>query len=201
MAEQHDVRQFLLFVFVLLIPCFALWTVASGPLAIPALGFSNMVLTHWFPDVVNALYVDGNKALLMTEFGEKNGNLVPLAGAEYRLGFQVNTRILTYSLPFYTALHFATQKKEYFQSYVWGLLILYPLLTIGLICLCLKELMVSLGTHFFSQQGVYVPDANLIGILYQFSVLIVPTLAPAIIWVWQNKDAPLLRSALRQRKQ
>lgn len=196
MSEQHHVRQFLLFVFTLLIPCFTLWTVASGPLAIPALGFANMVLTHWFPNVVNALYVDGSQALLMTEFGEKAGKLVPLLGAEYRLGFQVNTRILTYSLPFYTALHFATQKKEYLNSYVWGLLILYPLLTFGLLCLCLKELMVSLGTHFFDQPGIYVPDANLIGILYQFSVLIVPTLAPAIVWLWQSKDSPLLREAM-----
>jgi hypothetical protein len=196
LIEKHQVRQFLLLVFTLLIPCFALWTVASGPLAWPAIGFVNTVLTHWFPDVVNVLYVDGNQALLMTQFGEKDGNLIPLLGAEYRLGFQVNTRILTYSLPFYTALHFATQKKDYLNSYVWGLLVLYPLLTFGLLCLCLKELMVSLGTHFFDQPGVFVPDTNLIGILYQFSVLIVPTLAPAMLWVWQSKDSPLLRSAL-----
>ncbi len=195
MVEQHHMRQFLLYVFVLLIPCFALWTVASGPLAIPAIGFVNMVLTHWFPDVVNTLYVDGNQALLMTEFGEKGGKLIPLADAEYRFGVQVNTRILSYSLPFYTALHFATQKREYLNSYVWGLLVLYPLFMIGLLCLCLKELMVSLGSHFFDQPGVFVPDANLIGILYQFSVLIVPTLAPAIIWVWQSRESPLIRMA------
>jgi len=195
-VEQHHMRQFLLFVFTLLIPCFALWTVASGPLAIPAIGFVNTVLTHWFPAVVNTLYVDGNQALLMTEFGEQGGKLVPLAGAEYRLGFQVNTRILSYSLPFYTALHFATQKKDYFNSYVWGILILYPLFAFGLLCLCLKELMTGLGTHFLDQPGVFVPNANLIGILYQFSVLMVPTLGPAILWVWQSKDSPLLRMAL-----
>jgi len=160
----------------------------------PAIGFVNTVLTHWYPDLVHALYVDGNHALLMTEFGEQNGQIVPLAGAEYRFGVQVNPRILTYSLPFYTALHFATQKKEYLNSYVLGLLALYPLLTFGLLCLCLKELMVSLGTRFLDQSGVYVPDANLIGILYQFSVLIVPTLVPAILWVWQSRNSPLFRA-------
>ena len=85
----------------------------------------------------------------MTEFGEKDGTLVPLLGAEYRLGFRVNTRIISYSLPFYTALHFATQKKDYLGSYVWGLLVLYPLFVFGLLCLCLKELMVNLGADFF----------------------------------------------------
>jgi hypothetical protein len=189
-------RQFLLYVFALLIPCFILWTVASVPLAFPAIGLVNLILTHWFPDVVNALYVDGSQVLLMTEFGEKDGALVPLLGAEYRLGFQVNTRILSYSLPFYTALHFATQKKDYLGSYVSGLLILYPLFVFGLLCLCLKELMVNVGANFFNQPGVFVPPANLIGILYQFSVLIVPTLAPATLWVWQSKDSPLLQGAL-----
>jgi len=192
-------RQFLLYVFVLLIPFFALWTVASGPLAIPAIGFVNTVLTHWFPDLVNTLYVDGNNALLMTEFGEKDGKLVALDGAEYRFGLQVNTRILSYSLPFYTALHFATQKEEYLSSYVWGLLVLYPLFMIGLLCLCLKELMVGLGVHFFEQPGVWVPDANLIAILYQFSVLIIPTLAPVILWVWQSKESPLIRMAFEKK--
>jgi hypothetical protein len=196
MVEQHHLRQFLLYVFALLIPCFVLWTVGSRPLAVPAIGLVNMILTHWFPDVVNALFVDGPKALLMTQFGEKDGGLVPLIEAEYRLGFAVNPRILSYSLPFYTALHFATQKKEYMASYCWGLLMLYPLFAFGLLCLCLKELMVNVGADFFDQPGVFVPSADVIGLLYQFSVLIVPTLAPAIVWLWQSKDTPLLQTAL-----
>jgi hypothetical protein len=195
-VEKHHMRQFLLYVFILLIPCFTLWTVASGPLAIPAMGFVNMLLTHWFPDVVNALYSDGSRALLMTEFGEESGKLIPLGDAEYRFGFEINTRVLSYSLPFYTALHFATQKKEYFSSYIWGLVILYPLMALGLASLCVKELMIGIGKPFFEQPDVFVPDPNLIALLYQFNVLIVPTLAPAIIWVWQSRDAPLLRDAL-----
>ena len=196
MIEQHHMRQFLLYVFILLIPFFVLWTVFSGPLAVPAIGLVNLILTHWFPDVVNTLYVDGSHALLMTEFGEKDGRLVPLIGAEYRLGFQVNTRILSYSLPFYTALHFATQKQDYLISYVWGVLILYMFFVFGLLCLCLRELMVHLGANFFNQPGAFVPGANLIGILYQLNVLIVPTLAPAVLWLWQSKDSPLLLNAL-----
>ncbi|MFT4614262.1 MAG: hypothetical protein ACI9NT_001407 [Bacteroidia bacterium] len=198
MDEQHHMRQFLLYVFTLLIPCFALWTVASVPLALPAIGFVSTVLTHWFPDVVHILYVDGSKALLMTQFGEQGGNLIPLSEAEYRLGFELNPRILSYSLPFYTALHFATQKKEYLNSYVWGLLILYPLMALGLLALCLKELMVGLGKPFFDQPGVFVPDPNFIGLTYQLSVLIVPTMGPALIWLLQSRDSPLLRTALEK---
>ena len=185
-------RQFLLFVFTLLIPFFALWTIASAPIALPAIGIAGMLLTNWFPDVVNALYASGSEAILMTEFGESAGQLIPLREAEYRLGFEVNTQILSYSLPFYTALHFATEKKTYLADYLWGVLMLYVLFVFGLVCLCLKELMVNVGAPFFNQPGALVPYAEVIAIAYQFSVLIVPTLAPAALWIWQSKDSQLL---------
>jgi len=191
MTEQPYLRQFLLYAFALLIPCFTLWTVFGHELVMPAVGLVHLILTGWFPDVVHALYLDGGNALLMTEFGEQAGRLVPLAGAEYRLGFQVNPRILSYSLPFYTALHFAMRRDHYVASYLWGVLTLYCLIVIGLLCLCLKTLMVQLGGTFLDQPGVLVPHANVIGILYQFSVLITPTLAPIILLLAQNRDTLL----------
>ena len=196
MPEQLHMRQFLLYVFVLMVPCFIAWTTVGGSLATPAIGLVNQCLINWFPTVVDALYLDGSNALLMTRFGESNGEAVPLAGAEYQLGFRVNPMIVTVSVPFYTVLHFATQRATYLGSYLYGLIILYLLMIFGLLCLCLKELMVNLGGTFFEQPDVFVPNANVIGILYQFNVLIVPTLAPAIIWIWQGRNTPLLRSSL-----
>ena len=196
MPEQPHMRQFLLYVFVLMVPCFIAWTTVGGSLATPAIGLVNQCLINWFPTVVDALYLDGSNALLMTRFGESNGEAVPLAGAEYQLGFRVNPMIVTVSVPFYTVLHFATQRATYLGSYLYGLIVLYLLMIFGLLCLCLKELMVNLGGTFFEQPDVFVPNANVIGILYQFNVLIVPTLAPAIIWIWQGRNTPLLRSSL-----
>ncbi len=191
MDEKHHLRQFLLFVFALLIPCFGLWTIASGPLALPAVGLVNIMLGNWFPDVVSALYAQGPEGLLLTEFGELNGAPVSPALSEYQLGFTLDTRILSYSIPFYSALHFATQKKGYLAGYLQGLLLLYILLVFGLLCLCMKELMIVLGPLFLEQQDVFVPPASVIALLYQLNVLIVPTLAPAAIWAWQSRESPL----------
>jgi len=191
MDEQHHLRQFLLFVFALLIPCFGLWTFASGPLALPAIGLVNIMLGNWFPDVVSALYAQGSEALLLTEFGELNGRPVSPALSEYQLGFTLDTRILSYSIPFYTALHFATHKKDYLAGYLQGLLLLYGLLIFGLLCLCIKELMIVLGPLFLEQQDVFVPPDSVIALLYQLNVLIVPTLAPAAIWALQSRESPL----------
>lgn len=189
-------RQFLLFVFILLIPCFVLWTVASAALAVPAIGLTNIILSAWFPDVVSVVYVSGAEALLMTRFTELNGVLVPAAESQDQIGFVLNTRILSYSIPFYTALHFATHRSEYLGSFVWGVLVLYPMIILGLICLGLQNLMVNLGGTFFDQAGVFVPHAYVIAILYQFNTLIVPTLAPVLVWAWQSRDTPLIRSVL-----
>ena len=195
MVEKHELRHFLVFVFVLLIPCFALWTALSAPLGVPAIGLVHKILTDWFPAVVYGLHVQGAEGLLLTQFGELNGRLVPLSETGYRLGFLVNTRIVSYSIPFYTALHFATRKHDYLGTYISGILVLYPLFVFALLCLCLKELMTKVGAVFFEQQGVFVPGADVIGILYQLNVLIVPTLAPAMLWAWQSRDTPLFKSA------
>jgi hypothetical protein len=193
LPERNHLRQFLLFVFVLLIPCFAVWTVLSARLATPVIGLCNIILSHWFPDIVNVVYQQGADALLMTHFDQVDGLLVPAAEGDVGLGFRLNTRILSYSIPFYAALHFATEKEHYFASFFWGLLWLYTGFLMGLLCLSLKELMVTLGSVFLDQPGVLVPGADAIGIAYQLNILIVPTLAPALIWAWQSRDTPLLR--------
>lgn len=198
-AEGRHFRQFLLYVFVLLVPCFVLWSVGSSSLQIPAIGLVHITLVQWFPDIVQGLFAEGANALLMTEFGEQGGQPVPLGEASHRLGFRLNPRILTYSMPFYTALHFATPRENYLANYLWGLLVLYALATFGLLWLCLKELMVNLGGLFMEQPGIFVPGANLTGLIYQFNVLVMPTLAPAVLWLWQSKDSPLLVEMLTPR--
>ncbi len=196
MDNRLQLRQFLLFVFVLLIPSFALWTAASGPLAIPGIGLVNKMLTGWFPHIVQGLFVDGSDGLLMTRFAHINGALVPATAADSLLGFRIDSRILTYSIPFYTALYFATPGQRQPGNYFWGLLILYPLYVFGLLSLCLKELAVNLGSTFLDQPDTFVPHANVIIILYQLNVLLVPTLAPAALWAWQSRDSELLRGVL-----
>lgn len=197
MDERRHLKQFLLFAFVLIVPCFALWTLVMGPVAMPVVGLADMLLTAWFPDVVERLSMDGSDALLVTRFGESNGVAVPLEQAEYQLAFKLSPGVLSYSIPFYAALHFATQKEEYLQGFITGLLLLYPCFLMGMISLCLKELMVQLGVPFLEQPDVFVPNGNLIALFYQLNVLIVPTVAPALVWAWQSRDTELLRGVLK----
>ncbi len=189
-------RPFLIYVFALLLPCFGLWFATSSYLALPVIAVVHEILVAWFPQLVHALYADNTNVFLATAFGQKAGMLVPLAEAEYRFGFTINTRILSYSLPFYSALLFATRRDEYLGSWLQGVIVLYLLFAIGLLTICLKNLMTTVPEQFFGQADVIVPNANLIAIGYQINVLLVPTLAPVMLWLWQCRETTLLRELL-----
>lgn len=190
---HRPVRQFLVYVGILLLPCFALWTLASGALALPAAGLVDLLLSAWFPDLVHGVVANQGEALLLTRFGELDGRAVPLEQADYRLAFTLNTRILSYSLAFYTTLHFATYRKRVLGSYVNGVIVLYALLVAGLLALGIKELQQNLPVPFANQRAVWIPGNNLMALCYQFSVLIVPSVAPVAVWLFQNRDSEVLR--------
>jgi hypothetical protein len=197
LPRDHNLRQFLLFAFALIVPCFALWTLAAGTIAMPVVGLADMILRAWFPEQVDKLIFHGKDVVLMTQFGELNGRAVSPDQSEYQLAFAINPGILSYSLPFYAALHFATPGKNGLASFCWGVLVLYPLILIGLLALCLKELMLNLGALFMEQQGVLIPNGTFIALFYQLNVLIVPTVAPICLWAWQSRDTHLMRGLLK----
>lgn len=198
LPEKNHLRQFLLFVFVLLIPCFAVWSFFSAHLITPVIGLAHLILSSWFPDIVNLVYQQGADAVLLTRLDEVDGRLVPSLDAAAGLGFTTNTRIMSYSIPFYAVLHLSTEKKHYLASFFWGVVILYLFILLGLVCTLMKDMMTTFGPVFLEQPGVFVPGPNLIAIAYQLSVLIVPTLVPVLIWAWQSRDTVLLQGLLGQ---
>lgn len=197
MSEKHHLRQFLILIFALMVPAFALWTALGSALALPAIGFSNMILGAWLPEIIDALGVQGSATILLTHYGELNGQIVPATQAGDVIGFKVNPGILSYSIPFYTALYFATAGNNKLGQYLSGVFALYVLLVFGLVCMCLKDLMVQLGPTFTEHPTAAVPPANLIAIMYQLNVLIAPTLGPVLLWAWQSRDTALWQSLLQ----
>lgn len=191
-SEQH-LRQFLLFVFALIVPFFALWTLTAAAVAMPLVGLADLILGAWFPDVIQGLYTQGSDALMMTRYGEENGTVFPVGDDDEALGFLINPGVLTYSLPFYATLHFATQKQEYLADFLVGIMLLLPCLLIGLLSVCIKDLRLNLGDVFANQPDAWVPPDTFIALSYQFCALILPTLAPMLIWAWQNRETALLR--------
>lgn len=191
MSNSSDLTRFIALFLVLLLPCFLLWALVSPWLAWPAVWLSDVVLTAWMPNVVEAVYLSGSKAVVATYFTEVNGVFIYDAKSEEQIGFAADTRLLSYSIPFYAALHFATRPSGTLARFGMGFWVLFPLIVFGLICVSLKNLMVGLGAAFFAQDAMFVPGGHFIGISYQLSVLIIPCVAPLIVWVGQSHENTL----------
>ena len=203
-SDAPKLHHFVGLIFLWLIPCFVVWVSLSGALAFAAVWANNLILTFALPDIVYSFSSTGPQALLATHFGELNGDIVSAQLAGYRLAFPLDTRILSYSLPFYAALHFATEttagtgtEGNSSLKFVKGLLLLYPLLILGMISINLKNLMLGLGEVFIDSGSMAGP---VIALTYQMSTLMIPPLAPILVWAWQSEDSPLLQQFLMKNR-
>lgn len=183
-------------VILLMIPCFALWYALGAVPAAPAVWLVQLGLPWALPDIIQAVTVDQNQLMVFSQFGESDGTIVPLSEAEYQLAFPQSVRLLSYSLPFYTALHFASSIDGSFERYARSVLVLWTLMFVGFIAVALKDLMLGVGTLMFETSTLPLPPPAAIGLAYQFSVLIVPTVAPILLWGWVVRDSPRWRALL-----
>ena len=192
-----SVYRFAGMVLLLMLPCFALWYALGNLTPAPGLWLGQAILTWALPDVVAEVSFSGHELLVMRQFAEAGNQVVPLKQGEYQLGFPINTRTLTYSIPFYAALHFAARIPDSTNRFVVALGVLWILIALGVVAVGLKNLMLGLGEHLFANGGPLVPPPEAIALLFQFSTLIIPTVAPVLLWAWASRDSGLWDRLLR----
>jgi hypothetical protein len=193
---QHSrpLLRFVLTVIALLPLCFLIWWYFGTVLAAPAVWLIDLALTAWLDGVIQVITLDGTSMTVFLMFGELNGVILPAAEAGNQLAFVLDTKTLSYSIPFYAALHFATPMEAPWERFFRAVLVLWILLALGLMATTLKDLMLGMGEPFLSMTGV--PPADGIALAYQFSTLIVPPLAPILLWAYGVRDVPAFRALL-----
>ena len=192
-AQEPRLYRFVGQLFVWLAVCFIVWVLFSSVIAAPAVWFAEVILTYSIPEFVQEFTLNGTQALLVTHFGELDGEIVSARLAGYHIAFPLNTQILTYSFPFYTALCYATPGGENLGRFARGTLLLYALLVISMISINLKNLMAGFGPAFIDG---FSTAASIISIMSQFSTLMIPTLAPILVWAWQYRRSVFLQQLL-----
>lgn len=192
-----SVYRFVGMVLLLMLPCFALWYALGNLLPAPGLWLGQALLTWMLPEVVDQVSFRGHELLVMSQFAEVGNQVVPLKHGDYQLGFPINTRILTYSIPFYAALHFAARIPDSTSRFVMALMALWVLIALGVIAVALKNLMLGLGDQLFAHAGWMLPPAEGIALLFQFSTLIVPSVSPLLLWAWASRDSGLWDTTLK----
>ncbi|MFN2288770.1 MAG: exosortase H-associated membrane protein [Chromatocurvus sp.] len=177
----------------LLIPVtFVAWYALGSLLAAPAVWLSSLVLENWFPELIASVTLQDTRMMVMATLGEVNGRFLPAEEAGYQLGLPVDTRVLTYCIPFYAALHFATPMPGSWERFARALLVLWVLVILGLVTTTLKNFMLTFGERLLSLPQS--PPADVIALAYQFNTLIVPPLAPILLWGLAVRETPVMRS-------
>jgi len=190
--ERRPVLRFLLSMLALLPACFVGWHFLGATLAAPSALLADWILGFWPAGVVAETRLEGTQFMVLSAYGEVDGQFYPADEAGNQLGFPVDTRVLSYSMPFFTALFLATPARAGIDRFAWCFLALWLLLAMGLIATTLKNLLLGLGEAFLALGGV--PPASAIALLYQFSTLMVPPLAPVVLWAYTASDSATFRA-------
>jgi len=181
-------RQFVLTVTLMPIT-FGIWYAAGTLFAAPAVWLCDFLLSSAYPNIVEAVGLQGVEALVRTQFGEDGGVIMAAADAGNQIALEINTRLISYSIAFYAALLMASNLKDAIYKFCIGLFWLWLIMAFGLASILGKDLLLMVGAPFLNAPGV--PPADLIALTYQFNVLLMPTLAPVCLWFWQLRGSPL----------
>ena len=181
-------RQFVLTVTLMPIT-FGIWYAAGTLFAAPAVWLCDFLLSSAYPNIVEAVGLQGVEALVRTQFGEDGGVIMAAADAGNQIALEINTRLVSYSIAFYAALLMASNLKDAIYKFCIGLFWLWLIMAFGLASILGKDLLIMVGAPFLNAPGV--PPADLIALTYQFNVLLMPTLAPVCLWFWQLRGSPL----------
>lgn len=193
MSSEASPYRYMGWVLLIMAPCFGLWYASGALPAAPAFYLAQLSLEWALPEVVQSVTLSDSKLLVMTHFGEVGGRIVPATDAGYQMAFPVDTRLLSFSIPFFAALLFASRVSQPLERFCRGLVVLWLLMALGLVSISLKNLMLGLGDTLFEASAIPLPPPAAIALLYQLNTLIVPTLTPVLLWLWLARDSAMLQ--------
>ena len=196
--DMRDIafRQQMLTTLVLLPLTFLLWYAAGPALTYPATLMAGILLESWIPSVVADVFTEGVELYVVTHFADVHGAVVAAELAEHEIAFKINTRIVSYGIPFYAALLWSSRVDSLVGRFSLGLFVLWALMALGLVAIAAKDLMLVIGDPFLTLATV--PPMPIIGLAYQTSVLLIPSLAPVMLWLFQLRGTPLWRQLADQ---
>jgi len=103
------------------------------------------------------------------------------------LSIELNVLLYSFGFPMLVALTLAAGQPHVLRTLLLGYAVLVPFVTWGLIAEFLKHIVFDAGAGVASQAGFTPVQREVIAFAYQFGVLILPTVAPAVFWVLTHR--------------
>jgi hypothetical protein len=182
-VATRSLPAFLLLVAAWLVVTFFVWWLATPLLAWPVAMLSRIVARVAFGDLVQGVEQSVEMITFVTSLRPPPGSIA--AGATAVLEVPSNFRLFSFGLPLLAAMILAAREGNPLRKLALGYVSLVPVQTFSVIADFLKNLIVE--PQIASQLGLAPWQRELIAFSYQFGTLILPTVAPAIVWVLMHR--------------
>ena len=174
--------RFVLTVIAWLPVTFAVWYLAAPILLWPAALIAEWVARAGFADLVRTVMQSGATLAFTTSL--RPGQTI--AGGV--VSVDVNMLLYAFGLPLFAALTLAAREPRRVKVLLIGYAILLPAVAFGTIADFLKNIAITAPTQVISQTGFSAWQREVIAFSFQFGSLILPAVAPAVIWVLTHRE-------------
>ncbi|CAG0964882.1 hypothetical protein BURK2_00946 [Burkholderiales bacterium] len=171
--------RFIAKVFLWLPLCFAVWYLGTPLLVWPTALLAQAVLQAGFGDFIRGLEVTHGTFVALTSLRPENAPL----GSSVVLVPEVNALVYSFGMPLFAALILAVREPGWARKLLIGLGVLLPLQVVGVVADVLRQIAIIAGPGVALQAGFTPWQREAVVFVFQFSSLIVPAVAPAILWV------------------
>jgi hypothetical protein len=169
---------------------FGVWYYMAIVATWPVTWLVDTLMTGLFPQVISAVRQVGYHLEVSVQYLVQAGMSGMPKGGVADLIFQVNPLMYGYCLPLYTALILASPSDEGQKWFRWlvGLCILQLVQVWGVSFHILKVLIFNLDPAVSGQLAFGTWGTNAVALGYQFGYLILPAVAPLVIWIAFHTD-------------
>lgn len=161
-----------------LVPCLAIWFLLRTWMAVPPASLAGWAAHAIFPFWVTGSELHGTQHTLITTLAAR--------GADGRIGDlapEVNVLTYAYGTPLLAALLLAVRARGLWWKIPLGALALVPFQAWGVLFAWLLQIVVVSGAAIHEQLRFDAWQRNFIAAGYQFGFLLMPTLAPILLWL------------------
>jgi hypothetical protein len=183
-AGSDSLPRFVLRVVAWLPLTFAVWYLAAPLLAWPVALLAELIVRSTF-DWVKSVEQMGPLITFVTSLRPDQG--ANPAGVKAVLSVESNVLLFSFGLPMLAALILAAQEPHRVWMLLIGYAVLLPFQTFSVVADFLKNAAFLAGPAVASQTNLNAWQREVIVFCYQFGTLILPTVAPAIVWVLMHR--------------
>jgi hypothetical protein len=184
-ADSDSLPRFVLRVVAWLPLTFAVWYLAAPLLVWPVALLAELFTRSTF-DWVKSVEQMGPLITFVTSLKPAEG--ANPAGVKAVVSVESNVLLFSFGLPMLAALILATREPHRVRMLLIGFVVLLPFQTFSVVADFLKNVAILAPPAVSSQTGINAFQREVIAFCYQFGTLILPTVAPAIVWVLMHRS-------------